>query len=187
MIIILMFLLIFGAVIWLMFARMHKQYSNVKRLMPSDTKHITRIVPMGNEFKELFHNDKSNPINYLVGNANKQISFPESYIQNSKFYLTGIEFKPNIDQTVNQKSNLGAAVTGYAIAGGLGAAIGASKKHKTTIKNNEHQTIGIIHLYSVDDGRIHSFRIQMDSNKYKELVGLYLLGPNELHEVMPTM
>ncbi|NBI00289.1 SHOCT domain-containing protein [Lactobacillus kunkeei] len=187
MIVILMFFIMFGVVIWIYLSYLHKQTKHFKEIMPKDITMFTRVSPVGNEFKKLFMTDKAHLVNFIAINARKQISFPESGNPNSKFYITNISFTANITETIHTKGHVGSAIAGGIIAGGVGAVIGASRKKKSTIERTEHKTPAYVTLVDTNLKNTYTVKITMDTAKYNELNNLYTLNDIDLQNLQKEL
>lgn len=184
---ILLFFIIFAIVIWMYFSHLHKQKEHFKEIMPSNTKRFTRVYPIGDAAKDLLLLDKDHIVNFIAIDDKKQVSFPESGNPDKKFYISNISFTANITETVHTKGHTGSAIAGGLIGGGVGAVIGASRKNNSKIEKTEHKTNAYVTLVDTNLKNTYTIQIRMDTAKYNELNGLYVLNDIDLQNIQKEL
>lgn len=174
----LLFLILFIAVIWIYCSALHKQKKNFLAVKPKDTVRFTRITPVGNEIGNVLRTDQEHRVHFIAANDKKEVSFPESGLSDKRFYIVNISFSANITEIAHTKGHAGSA-----LAGGVGAVIGASRKKNSRIERTEHKTPAYVTLVDTNLKNTYTIQIMMDTAKFNELNNLYVLNNIELKNI----
>lgn len=176
-----MILILFIAIIiWICWSISHKQKQHFLALKPDDMQYYTKIIPAGDNSKDLLKIDKDHSVKYIAKNDKKEVCFPESGIGNKRFYILNITFNPNVSQNIVSKGRTGSALAGGLLAGGVGAAIGASRARKSKIETTEHLSNAYLTLADTELTRTYNISFLMKTNKFNELSAEYMLNDFEL-------
>lgn len=180
---ILLFIIIFAAIIWIYCSALHKQKKRFLAVKPQDTIRFTRITPVGNEVGSVLRTDQDHRVHFIAINSKKEVCFPESGLPDKHFYIVNISFTANITETVHTKGHVGSALAGGLLAGGVGAVIGASRKKNSKIEKTEHKTPAYVTLVDTNLKNTYTIQIMMDTAKFNELNNLYALNDIELQNI----